>query len=265
MLQIANFGFGTREVHLRGIDMVAVRRLGGHGRGLLLAWVVLLVTSFLGSGGVIAAVAGVVLLATVFAAVYHAEVIAHRVGEPFGTLVLALAVTVIETALIVSVMIAAPAEKAGLARDTVFAAVMIVCNGIVGACLLAGGARHHEQGFQLQGASAALAVLAALTNRHSDSSKLRDKPNSGRCTARRSSSSPDLCRWCFMARSCSCRPCGTAIISSRSKLTTRRHTHHRPPTGLRHLSAGLLLVSLVAIVGLAKAPDSHGGVWSSAT
>ena len=104
----------------------------------------------------IAAVAGVALLGTVFAAVYHAEVVAHRVGEPFGTLVLALAVTVIETALIVSVMIAAPAEKAGLARDTVFAAVMIVCNGIVGSCLLWGGARHHEQGFQIQGASAAL-------------------------------------------------------------------------------------------------------------
>ena len=101
-----------------------------------LAWVILLMTFFLGSGGLIAAVAGVVLLATVFAAVYHAEVVAHRVGEPFGTLVLALAVTVIETALIVSVMIAAPAEKAGLARDTVFAAVMIVCNGIVGVCLL---------------------------------------------------------------------------------------------------------------------------------
>ena len=99
-----------------------------------------------------------------FAAVYHAEVVAHRVGEPFGTLVLALAVTVIETALIVSVMIAAPAEKTGLARDTVFAAVMIVCNGIVGFCLLMGGARHHEQGFQVQGASAALAVLAALTS-----------------------------------------------------------------------------------------------------
>ncbi len=66
-------------------------------------------------------------------------------------------------ALIVSVMIAAPAEKAGLARDTVFAAVMIVMNGIVGLCLLWGGVRHHEQGFQLQGASAALAVLAALT------------------------------------------------------------------------------------------------------
>jgi Ca2+:H+ antiporter len=129
----------------------------------LLAWVVLLAASLLGGGGLVAPVAGAVLLATVFAAVYHAEVIAHRIGEPFGTLVLALAVTVIETALIVSVMIAAPAEKAGLARDTVFAAVMIVCNGIVGACLLAGGARHHEQGFQVQGASAALAVLAALT------------------------------------------------------------------------------------------------------
>jgi Ca2+:H+ antiporter len=72
-------------------------------------------------------------------------------------------VTVIEAALIVSVMLAAPAEKAGLARDTVFAAVMIVCNGIVGLCLLLGGARHHEQGFQISGASAALAVLAALT------------------------------------------------------------------------------------------------------
>ena len=88
---------------------------------------------------------------------------AHRTGEPFGTLVLAVAVTIIEVALIVSVMVAAPAEKAGLARDTVFAAVMIVCNGIVSLCLLWGGARHHEQGFQVHGASAALAVLAALT------------------------------------------------------------------------------------------------------
>jgi Ca2+:H+ antiporter len=119
-------------------------------------------TSFAG-GGLIDVAAGASLIAAVFAAVYHAEVVAHRTGEPFGTLVLAVAVTIIEVALIVSVMIAAPAEKAGLARDTVFAAVMIVCNGIVGACLLWGGARHHEQGFHVQGASAALAVLAALT------------------------------------------------------------------------------------------------------
>ena len=128
-----------------------------------IAWVLLLVTAFIGADGFIAAKAGIVLIATVFAAVYHAEVIALRTGEPFGTLVLALAVTVIETALIVSVMIAAPAASAELARDTVFAAVMIVCNGVVGACLLWGGARHHEQGFQVHGASAALAILAALT------------------------------------------------------------------------------------------------------
>src|ERR1700752_5293448 len=128
----------------------------------LLAWAIFLLSLFV-SSGLIAAAAGAALIATVFAAVYHAEVVAHRTGEPFGTLVLAVAVTVIEVALIVSVMVSAPTEKAGLARDTVFAAVMIVCNGIVGLCLLWGGARHREQGFQVQGASTALAVLAALT------------------------------------------------------------------------------------------------------
>jgi len=128
----------------------------------LAAWAILVLSFFVG-GSILEAAAGVALIATVFAAVYHAEVVAHRTGEPFGTLVLAVAVTVIEVALIVSVMVSAPAEKAGLARDTVFAAVMIVCNGIVGLCLLWGGVRHHEQGFQVHGASAALAVLAALT------------------------------------------------------------------------------------------------------
>ena len=129
----------------------------------VLAWVILSVTPFASPAGFIAAAAGVALILAVFAAVYHAEVVAHRTGEPFGTLVLAVAVTIIEVALIVSVMVAAPAEKAGLARDAVFAVVMIVCNGIVGLSLLWGGARHHEQGFQVHGASAALAVLAALT------------------------------------------------------------------------------------------------------
>jgi Ca2+:H+ antiporter len=128
-----------------------------------LAWLVLLATFAGGLGVILAGAAGIALITTVFAAVYHAEVVAHRVGEPFGTIVLAVAVTIIEVALIISVVIAAPAEKADLARDTVFAAVMIVCNGIVGLCLLWGGARHHEQGFQVLGASAALAVLAALT------------------------------------------------------------------------------------------------------
>jgi Ca2+:H+ antiporter len=103
------------------------------------------------------------LIATVFAAVFHAEVVALRVGEPFGTLVLALAVTTIEVALIVSIMIAGGAETASLARDTLFATVMIVCNGIIGMCLLAGGIRHREQGFQQLGANATLSVLIALT------------------------------------------------------------------------------------------------------
>src|SRR5579872_1060750 len=109
-----------------------------------LAWTVLVLEQFVGVPTAVAALAFATLIATVFAAVYHAEVVAHRVGEPFGTLVLAVAVTIIEVALIVSVM-AGGADKAALARDTVFAAVMIVCNGIVGLCLLVGGLRHREQ------------------------------------------------------------------------------------------------------------------------
>ena len=104
-----------------------------------------------------------VLIAAVLAAVHHAEVIAHRIGEPFGTLVLALAVTTIEVALIVSLMIEGGPGATALARDTVFAAVMIILNGIVGLCLLVGGLRHREQSFNLSGAGASLTVLAALT------------------------------------------------------------------------------------------------------
>ncbi len=129
----------------------------------LAAWAVLVGKIFAGLSSPLAAIAAVALIATVFAAVYHAELVAHRVGEPFGTLVLAVAVTVIEVALVVSVMLGGGAEKAALARDTVFAAVMLVCNGVVGMCLLAGSVRHRDQGFQLQGASGALAVLTALT------------------------------------------------------------------------------------------------------
>jgi Ca2+:H+ antiporter len=84
------------------------------------------------------------------------------VGEPYGTLLLALAVTLIEVALIVSLMIAGGAQAAALARDTVFAAVMIILNGIIGLCLLVGGLRHREQTFSLDGVSAALVALAAI-------------------------------------------------------------------------------------------------------
>ncbi|MGF6903300.1 calcium:proton antiporter [Paraburkholderia sp. GAS348] len=127
------------------------------------AWIVLGVAYALPGNGLLLALIGAALCAAVFTAVHHAEVVAHRVGEPFGTLVLAVAVTVIEVALIVSVMLTSGPEKAGLARDTVFAAVMIVCNGIVGICLLVGGIRHREQDFQSRGAAAALAVLASLS------------------------------------------------------------------------------------------------------
>ena len=103
------------------------------------------------------------LVSGILAAVFHAEVVAHRVGEPYGTIVLALAVTAIEVALIVSLMISAGESASGLARDTVFASVMIILNGMVGICLLSGGSRHGEQIFGLYGVSAALATLAAIS------------------------------------------------------------------------------------------------------
>jgi Ca2+:H+ antiporter len=104
-----------------------------------------------------------VLIATVLAAVHHAELIAHRVGEPFGTFLLAVAVTIIELGLIVTLMSAGGEDAATLARDTVFAAVMIILNGLVGICILIGAIRHREQTFQQSGVSASLATLCALT------------------------------------------------------------------------------------------------------
>lgn len=103
------------------------------------------------------------LIAAVFVAVHHAEVIAHRVGEPFGTLILALAVTVIEVALIVSLMLSGGEGANALARDAVFATVMIVCNGVVGLCLWMGSVRHRVVAFRVEGTRPALSVLAALT------------------------------------------------------------------------------------------------------
>ena len=96
-------------------------------------------------------------------AVHHAEVVAHRVGEPFGTLILAIAVTVIELGLIGSIMVAGGPAARTLARDTVFATSMIVVTGVVGVCLLLGAIRHHVLAFQVEGAGHALAVLAPLT------------------------------------------------------------------------------------------------------
>jgi Ca2+:H+ antiporter len=114
------------------------------------------------AGTVLAWLCAAALIASVQAAVHHAEVVAHRTGEPFGTLVLAVAVTVIEVALIVSVMLVGGPDKATLPRDTIFSAVMIICNGVVGLCLVVGGLRHHEQSFRIEGANASLAAVVAM-------------------------------------------------------------------------------------------------------
>jgi len=230
-----------------------------------LAWLVLIVVTVHGKNTLLITAAAIVLVATIFAAVHHAEVIADRIGEPFGTLVLAVAVTVIEVALIVSVMVAVGEEKADLARDTVFAAVMIVCNGIVGVCLLAGGVRHREQGFQIEGASAALAVLAALTT------LTLIVPNVTSSAAGPVFSTAQL----IFAGLVSAVLYGSFVF-----VQTIRHRDyflsdedeseeaHIPPSNRTALvSAGLLIASLVAIVGLAKAltPTLEAGVaWLNA-
>ncbi len=114
------------------------------------------------AGGLLyAAVLLSILFGTVFAAVHHAEVIAERIGEPYGTLLLTLAVTIIEVALIATIMLGDKPVPA-LARDTVFAVVMIVCNGLVGLCIFIGGLRYKEQDFQISGSNLYLSVLFVM-------------------------------------------------------------------------------------------------------
>ena len=114
----------------------------------------------LGGGATLLAIAA--LISSVLASVHHAEVLALRVGEPFGTIVLALAVTVIEASLIVALMLSGPDTASALARDTVFATVMVICNGVVGLCLLLGAMRHRVLAFRVDGTSPALSTLATL-------------------------------------------------------------------------------------------------------
>ena len=112
---------------------------------------------------VMLALIGVVLAGAVLSAVHHAEVVAHRVGEPYGSIVLAVAVTVIEVGLIVTLMVSGDGDDAStLARDTVFAAVMITCNGIVGICLVVGALRRRFAEFNAEGTATALATVCTL-------------------------------------------------------------------------------------------------------
>jgi len=127
------------------------------------AAIVVLAISWGRHPGTVAAVAlGIFLVGAVLSAVHHAEVVAHRVGEPFGSLLLAVAVTVIEVALIVTLMVGGSGDTSALARDTVFAAVMITLNGIVGLSLLIGAVKYRMAVFNPEGAGSALMTVVAL-------------------------------------------------------------------------------------------------------
>ena len=104
----------------------------------------------------------IILIGGVLSAVHHAEVVAHKTGEPYGALVLAISVTIIEVSLIVSMMLSGHDGSEFIARDAVFATVMIVINGVIGLCIFIGGLKHHEMSFCNEGANSALAVLSAL-------------------------------------------------------------------------------------------------------
>lgn len=127
------------------------------------AWLVLGASQLqLNLGSIESVVVAIALIGAVLSAVHHAETIAHKLGEPYGTLLLATAITVIEVGIILSLMLAGGPETAALARDTVFAAVMIIITGIVGICSLIGGVLYKEQTFKLHGANASLSTLAAI-------------------------------------------------------------------------------------------------------
>jgi Ca2+:H+ antiporter len=205
-----------------------------------------------GVGTWLAVLCGVALVGTVVAAVHHAEVVAHRVGEPFGTIVLAVAVTVIETALILSMVVAGGAEMAVLTRDAVYAAVMIICNGVVGLCILLGGIAHREQTFRVEGAGAGLAALIVM------SALALVLPVFTTTTSAGTYSGSQLA---FVAVT------SAALWTIFIFIQTVRHrdyfipatdaanpdTHAEPPTARRAwASFGLLVVSLGVVVGLAK-------------
>jgi Ca2+:H+ antiporter len=216
-------------------------------------------------GPVPVAVVAVALGATVLAAVHHAEVVAHRVGEPFGSLVLAVAVTVIEVALIVTMMVSGGPEATSLARDTVFAAVMITTNGIVGISLLVGARRYGTTLFNPEGSGAALATVATLA------ALSLVLPTFTSSTPGPAFSAAQL----TFAALASLVLYGTFVLTQ-----TVRHRdfflpvaadgevkeeeeHATPPTGRAALgSLALLVVALVAVVGLAKveSPAIEAGV-----
>jgi Ca2+:H+ antiporter len=205
-----------------------------------------------GAGPLVTVLCAAALIGAVIAAVHHAEVVAHRVGEPFGTIVLAVAVTVIEASLILSMLLTKGADKTTLPRDTIFAAIMIIANGVVGICLLVGGVHHREQSFRVEGAGPALAALVALAT-------LSLVLPSFTTTSPGSTYSVSQLMFAAVA--------SFVLWAVFIFVQTVRHrdyflpvagaadesTHALPPPNAQAwASFGLLLVSLVAVVGLAK-------------
>ncbi len=200
----------------------------------------------------LAVACGLGLIAAVIASVHHAEVVAHRVGEPFGTLVLAIAITVIEVALIVSMTLAGGPESASLARDTIFATIMIIGNGVVGICVVAGALRHREQAFRVEGAGPALAALIAMSTLTLVLPTLTTSAPGPAYTVSQLAfaaiASVSLWGVFVFVQTMRHRDYFLPVID-----VANEDAHAEPPTrGRAWASLGLLLVSLVTVVGLAK-------------
>jgi Ca2+:H+ antiporter len=194
----------------------------------------------------------------VLAAVHHAEVVAHRVGEPYGSLVLAVAVTVIEVALIVTLMISGGSETATLARDTVFAAVMITCNGIVGLALLVGALRRRVVIFNAEGTGAALATVATIATISLvlptfTTSRPGPEFSPGQL-AFAAVGSIALYGLFVLMQTVRHRDYFLPLTSEGAIIDEEDHEEHAAPPSNRVAmqSLGLLVVALVAVVGLAK-------------
>ena len=205
----------------------------------------------------IVTIVAVLLAGAVIAAVHHAEVVALRVGEPFGSLVLAVAVTVIEVALIVTLMITGdPAKTQSLARDTVFAAVMITCNGILGLCLLVATAKRHVAVFNAEGTGGALATVATLATLSLvlpsfTTSRTGPEFSPGQLTFAALAS---LALYGLFVTVQAGRHRDYFLPVTRTGEVIEEEQHADPPSNRAALvSLGLLMVALVAVVGDAKA------------
>ncbi|NJQ02683.1 calcium:proton antiporter [Streptomyces zingiberis] len=233
----------------------------------LLALVVLALTWGRDLGVLPVILVALLLGGAVLAAVHHAEVVAHRVGEPFGSLILAVAVTVIEVALIVTLMVSGGEETATLARDTVFAALMITVNGIAGISLLVGALRYGTTLFNAEGSGAALATvatLAALSLVLPSFTTSHPGPEfSGSQLTFAALAS--LALWGMFVFTQTVRHRDFFLPVTPEGEPDETEEHAAPPSARAALiSLALLVVALVAVVGLAKveSPAIEAGVRS---